>query len=91
VVNVGTVSDKSAATMATAAIKVYQATSTATGLVPGGQESVIFFVQGPSGDTVLYHWFADNSHAVTAATITAGVDLVGVTPAQMIADGTIKF
>lgn len=82
-IDVGTVTDNSAATMAAAAAKVYQPTTTMEGAYYYGYESIVFFGQGPNNDTVIYKWFADASHTVSATTMVAGLDLIGVTPSQL--------
>jgi hypothetical protein len=81
-INVGSVADDTAATMAAAAAKIYTPSSTGTILPPNGMESVVFYGQGANNDTVAYKWCADASHTVSAATMIAGVDLIGVTPTQ---------
>ena len=82
-INVGTVADNTAATMAKAAAAVYQPTTNLTGLNSNGYEFVLFFGQGPNNDTVIYKWFADSTHSVTAATMVGGLDLIGVAPSQL--------
>lgn len=82
-VNVGTLADSSAATMAAAAAKIYQPTANLEGPFYDGWESIVFFGQGPNKDTIVYKWFADWSHTVSATTLVGGVDLMGVAPSQL--------
>jgi len=78
---VGALSDTSAATMAAAAAKLYVPSNQS-----GGWPDIIdFYGQGPTGDTVIYQWQADNTHQVTAATMQSGVELIGFPPSQITA------
>ena len=82
-INVGTLADNTAATMAKAAAAVYQPTANLTGVAYNGYEFVLFFGQGPNNDTVIYKWYADSTHSVTATTMVGGLDLIGVSPSQL--------
>ena len=86
-INVGPVADNTAATMAAAASEVYQPSSTGTGNINNGSESVIFFGEGQHNDTVIYKWVADSTHTVSATTMVGGVDLIGVSSSHLIGNG----
>ena len=82
--NVGNVADDSAVSMATAAAKLFTPWTQPSNY----KESVVFFGQDPGGNTVMFQWQADSTNQVTAATMQAGVELVGV-PSSMITSTTL--
>jgi hypothetical protein len=88
-INVGAVNGNSAAAMAVAANLVYEPTATHTGDVSFGQEEIIFYGKGSNNDTVVYKWFADDTHQISATTMVAGLDLIGVSPTQF--EAMLKF
>lgn len=88
-INVGTVNGNSAAAMAAAANLVYQPTSNETGSAHFGQEEIVFYGKGTNNDTVVYKWFADDTHQITATTMIAGLDLIGVNTTQF--EAMLKF
>jgi hypothetical protein len=80
VINVGMVTNATAAAVAAAAVAVYAPNTTG-----GVADAVIFYGQAPSGDTIAYAWAGNSTHQVTAASLFAGIDLVGVAPSQITA------
>jgi hypothetical protein len=78
-VNVGTVTDGSAGSMAKAASAAYKVADVTS-------EKVVFIGQDASGNTMVYHWAGDASgnHNVASTDFTGAIELVGVQASSLI-------
>jgi hypothetical protein len=79
-VNVGTVSNDSVSAMVTAANAVYKVGDVFANGGLYSLEDAYFFGQDGSGNTMVYYWRGDTTHAGTilASDITGAIELVGV-------------
>ena len=78
-VNVGAISNDSVSTIVAAANAVYKVGDIGT-VNQQNSESAFFFGQDPQGNTMVFYWHGDSTHAGTilASDITGAVELVGV-------------
>lgn len=78
-INVGTLANDSVSTMVTAANRVYTVGDIGN-VKNGSSETAFFFGQDSQGNTMVFFWQGDSTHAgtVLAADITGAIELVGV-------------
>jgi hypothetical protein len=86
VVQTAAVADLALADLVTAARAAYTPSQTASSAATNNPQAIVFLAQDGS-NTVAFHWTDNGQHQITAATIDAVVELVGVAP--MTVAGTL--